>query len=111
MKTEDIDAKSPSDWTPERNIGTLALLGKGVEESGELSTILARCIIQGVAGADPDTGEPNIEALMDEIADVSALNSMIIKRLNLDSEKIWERQARKMAYKSVWIAELDKKYL
>lgn len=110
MKTEDIGTKSLSHWIPEQNIGTLALLGKSSEEINELGAIVARCTIQGVNGINPDTGEPNLDALSDEIADVNALTSLLIKRLGLNAEKIWERQAKKMVYKSTWIDELDRRF-
>lgn len=49
----------PSKWIPMTNLVDLAHLGKLLEECGELTGITARCIIQGIDEADPESGKKN----------------------------------------------------
>lgn len=57
-------------WKAESDPVKLAVLGKLAEELGELTAAVARCIIQGVDGAHPVTGKPNIDWLFEEHIDV-----------------------------------------
>lgn len=107
MKTKDILANPPSTWIPEQNLGTLALLGKSGEECCELGAKLCRAIIQGVFENDPETFEPNILAIQDEIADVRGVLKMLSERLELDNDYISNRAALKIKYKQQWIIDLD----
>ncbi|AID18376.1 hypothetical protein PPF1_63 [Rhizobium phage vB_RleM_PPF1] len=59
-------------WKPEPDVLLHQGLGKACEEAGELTKILARCLIQGIDGVDPGTGKSNRQALFDEIADIDA---------------------------------------
>lgn len=59
-------------WKPEPDVLIHQGLGKACEESGELTKILARCLIQGIDGIDPETAKPNRQALFEEIADIDA---------------------------------------
>lgn len=59
-------------WLPERDLIRRQVLNKLTEEAGELLQIVGRCLAQGLDEADPKTGKPNIEALADEIADITA---------------------------------------
>lgn len=59
-------------WLPENDLIRRQVLNKLTEETGELLQIVGRCLAQGIDHSDPKTGKPNIEALADEIADVSA---------------------------------------
>ncbi|WP_160119678.1 hypothetical protein [Rhodovarius lipocyclicus] len=61
-----------SPWMPERDPVRLAILGKLAEEASELAARANRCIIQGPAEVDPDSGRSNIVELQREIADVRA---------------------------------------
>lgn len=96
----------PSKWIPVANEVDLAHLGKLGEELGELSAIVSRCIIQGIDGADPETGKPNLLALQEEIADVRAMSQLAIERFNLAEGEIVFRAQRKVAMKRTWHAML-----
>lgn len=61
-----------SPWFPEQDRIRLAALGKLIEECNELAGRAARCIIQGLHEADPDTGRTNAAELEREMADVTA---------------------------------------
>lgn len=108
MKTEDIPDKIASIWIPESNFGTLALLGKSGEECCELGAKLCRAMIQGISESDPESGETNIAAIQDEIADVRGVLEMLSSRLNLNNEYIINRANKKISFKQPWIAELDR---
>ena len=53
-------------WVPTTNLMNLRRLGKTGEEVNELGAICARCIIQGLDGIDPKTGEMNLDKLADD---------------------------------------------
>lgn len=92
----------PSKWIPITCLLDLAHLGKLGEETSELSRIAFRCIIQGVAEADPETQKPNNIALQEEIADVFATAELVIERWKLDRTAIHQRRERKIAMKRAW---------
>lgn len=92
----------PSKWIPMTNLIDLAHLGKLGEETGELIGIVSRCVIQGIGESDPETGKPNVQALMEEIADVYAMGELAIERFGLDREEISKRKLRKMNMKREW---------
>jgi NTP pyrophosphatase (non-canonical NTP hydrolase) len=107
MKTEDIPNKPPTPWKPYTNTErALAVLGKSAEETAELNQILARCMIQNLESANPDTGKPNREALEEEIADVIAQIHLLIDEFDLDRAKIMNRVHRKQAYQKSWYSQL-----
>lgn len=89
-------------WVPTTDPGELRLLGKASEEAGELVTVLARCIIQGLAGKDPRTGKDNRMWLEEEIADVEAACDMLKHELGLDIKGIAERAVVKRARLKEW---------
>jgi NTP pyrophosphatase (non-canonical NTP hydrolase) len=103
MKTEDIDGKRPSKWIPITDLKTLAALGKLAEEVNELGAIIARSIIQGLNGANPETGNINVDDLEKEIADVRGLSALVIRQLGLDEAAIAERAEKKRQMKRDWI--------
>ncbi len=96
----------PSKWVPMTNLIDLAHLGKMGEEAGELSSIISRCIIQGIDECDPETGKPNRLALAEEIADVMATSELAIERFDLDEGFISLRIERKKNMKRAWHAML-----
>lgn len=59
-------------WHPIADPVDLKHLGKLGEETGELSRIVSRTIIQGMTGIDPETGEMNCQNFAKEMADVIA---------------------------------------
>lgn len=92
----------PSPWQPERDPLALAVLGKFAEELGEASTIVARCIIQGIAESEPVTGKPNADALENEIADVLAGCAVVIAHFGLRKSLIDRRIDRKVSHLKAW---------
>lgn len=106
MKTEDIDGHRPSKWIPITDLQTLAALGKLAEECGELSAIIARCVIQGLNGVNPETGEINDDDLQKEIADVRGLSQLVIRQFGFDDAFIAERAEKKYQMKREWLEML-----
>lgn len=92
----------PSKWIPMTNLVDLAHLGKLGEECGELSSIVSRCIIQGIDECDPETGKPNRLALEEEIADVMAMAELAIFRFCLNALRLETRRERKIEMKRAW---------
>lgn len=107
METKDIG--EPSDWQPISDKVVLAFLGKLAEEASELSGIIARTIIQGLDGVNPETKKPNIIALAEEIADVRAMSAIAVKELHLNWLTILERVERKQKMKNKWLDMLRTK--
>lgn len=99
----------PSKWIPMTNLVDLAHLGKLLEECGELTGITARCIIQGIDEADPESGKKNHLALTEEIADVVAMSELAIERFLLDRDLIKVRIERKRAMKRAWHAMIEER--
>lgn len=83
-------------WLPETDPVTHQALGKAAEEAGELTQILSRCLIQGLAAKDPKTGQPNVERLAEEMADMDAAISWLFELLDLDTETHNDRADRKL---------------
>jgi hypothetical protein len=104
METKDIGR--PSKWLPITDQRALAALGKLAEECNELGAIIARCIIQGLDGVNPDTGKININDLQKEIADVRGLSTLVIQHFELDESNIAERAEKKRRMKVEWIRML-----
>lgn len=57
-------------WVPVTDPVLIKHLGKLTEELGELTSSVARCLIQGVDALHPVTGKPNRQWLQEEITDV-----------------------------------------
>ena len=98
MPTNDI----VSPWIPMTDPVDCKVLGKLMEESGELCSAAARCFIQGIDEAEPITGKVNREWLQDELADVQASIEVTIERFALDAATIAERKERKKALLRQW---------
>lgn len=102
------DDYSEKPWQPITDRGDLKHLVKLAEECAELSKILARCVIQGMDGVDPSTGEVNRVALQNEIADVAASSTLAVERFDLDMQKILVRSVEKTEKLRGWHAALDR---
>jgi NTP pyrophosphatase (non-canonical NTP hydrolase) len=89
-------------WQPETNKVNLAVLGKLLEELGELTAIVSRCIIQGIDEQEPTTKISNKVALQNELADVEAGLFVATIHFNLDYQTIAIRRARKIEHKLEW---------
>jgi hypothetical protein len=94
----------PSPWHPITDPVDIKHLGKLAEELNEAGAAVARCLIQGVDEAEPETGRPNRLWLQDEIADVLANAELVVERFTLDREAMAARAARKTAFLRRWHA-------
>lgn len=93
-----------SPWQPITDPLHLKLLGKLLEELNEAGSAAARCLIQGMDGAEPDTGKVNREWLEDELADVMANISLVAAGFEMDWDRMNARIARKRANLQAWHA-------
>ncbi len=98
---------SVNPWVPMTNLLDLKHLGKLGEETGELSSAVARCIIQGIDGAEPVTGKINREWLEDEIADVKNNIELVTEHFGLDWKRIEARVEKKRALLKIWHGMLE----
>ena len=94
--------KAPNPWQPEQDRIRLAVLGKLLEELGEATAIVARCIIQGIDEYEPVTKKLNRAELLKELADVAATSLMAAELFQLDSVETYRRVQRKVAHLRAW---------
>jgi hypothetical protein len=83
-------------WVPITDMHDIAIIGKAIEESNELGSRLARCLIQGWDAIDPDPkhkGKTNRELLADEAADLYACLDIIERNKGIKADR--NRVARK----------------
>ena len=93
----------PQPWVPMSDPKAIKVIGKALEERGEVVAALARCLIQGIDAADPSTGKPNREWLEDEMADEVGTWRMVGKLFMLDMDRIAERANRKEDFLAKWL--------
>jgi NTP pyrophosphatase (non-canonical NTP hydrolase) len=98
--------RDASPWTGEPSRTRRAILGKLVEELGELNAALGRCIIQGVNEVHPVTKKPNLEWLMEEIADVQNMISFVQEYSSHDREAFHKRMEAKRVHITAWLAQI-----
>ncbi len=91
-------------WTPTTDLMTLRRMGKLTEELGELQSVAARVVIQGIDEIDPGSGKVNRQRLEHEIADVMAQCAVTISAFRLDSRAIEARQLEKEKQMAEWEA-------
>ena len=72
-----------SPWEPVSDRTDLKLLGKLLEELGELTSVVSRCLIQGIDEVQPVTGKSNRLWLEEEYADVYANMLLVAHRFDL----------------------------
>jgi NTP pyrophosphatase (non-canonical NTP hydrolase) len=94
-----------SPWIPTSNPRDLKILGKALEEAGEYTSAVARCLIQGIDESEPVTGKPNRQWLEEEIADVMATVSFLAG-FGLDVDFIEARAEKKREQLNQWF-EMD----
>lgn len=104
----DFDEKTgeAADWFPITDPLHIGMLGKLAEETGELSAAIARCLIQGMNGAEPTTFKINRQWLQEEISDVIAMMAFVRNEFNLDEVEISKRVHRKIEFKTPWFGYL-----
>lgn len=89
-------------WHPMKDTVDIKHLGKLGEETGELSAIISRCLIQGIYEQEPVTGKFNVNALEEEIADVLANIDLVVQRFNLNKGFILIRREEKVKRLTDW---------
>lgn len=98
-----VDAdKLLSPWIPMKKPIDLKILGKLLEELGEATAAISRCVIQGIDEVEPITNKPNIEWLEDELADVIAGINIATAHFALDEERMNDRAEKKMKRLLKW---------
>jgi len=93
-----------SKWVPTTDLMTLRRMGKLTEELGELQSVAARVVIQGIDEVDPGSGKVNRQRLLDELADVQAQIGCTLLAFDLDQAYLARRVAEKMRQMSEWEA-------
>ena len=97
--------KDASPWKPVRDPLTLKILGKLVEELGELTSAVSRCIIQGIEERHPETGKSNRQWLLEELSDVYASVGLLTNHIEVTDEEYdagTERVRRKKEHLRGW---------
>ena len=89
-------------WHPMTDPVDLKHIGKLLEELGELTAALSRCMIQGVDECEPVTGKRNRDWLEQEVADVLAGIELLTEHFSLDKSGIYERSNRKKVGLRSW---------
>ena len=89
-------------WFPTTDLLALAILGKALEETGEATSALARCLIQGIDESEPVTAKPNREWLEDELADNAATFAYVVRHFGLNEDRMNARADAKMAHLERW---------
>lgn len=98
-------------WYLEEDVFLRRRLGKLGEEMGELISIKDRILIQGLEGCDPKSKKENLQALMEECADVVTQIELLSDQLDFDMDKFYERVKFKKNSMIKWeelLAENDK---
>jgi NTP pyrophosphatase (non-canonical NTP hydrolase) len=89
-----------------KDTNSVRALGKALEELGECTSAVARCLIQGIDEREPISGKPNYVWLSQEIADVYAQFEILIDHFNLDLAEIHQRRRDKVKQMEEWRAML-----
>lgn len=89
-------------WHVETDKFRIRRLGKALEELGELTSVLARCIIQGVDEVDPSSGEVNRLRMQKEGADVYTQLSHLVDAFDLDQSDMLDRIGYKTDSMATW---------
>jgi len=89
-------------WHPMSNPVDVKHLGKLLEELGELTAAVSRCLIQGIDESEPITGKSNRVWLEEEIADVEACIDLVMERFNLNYRDILNRTMKKRDRLKSW---------
>jgi hypothetical protein len=104
MDTAD-NLRDANPWRAEPDPVKLTILGKLLEELGELTAAASRCVIQGVDAVHPVTEKPNTDWLAEEMIDVESMLVFLRKYvLNLTGAPIDKRMERKRAHIEQWLA-------
>ena len=96
------DMKMSDPWHPVTDPVTLKHLGKLLEELGEATAAVSRCLIQGIDECDPITKKPNREWVEDELADVAAGIALNVNHFGLNKTRMTHRTNQKIMKLHVW---------
>lgn len=91
-----------SAWHVETDAYRIRRLGKALEELGELTSVLARCIIQGVDEVDPSSGEINRMRMQKEGADVYTQLAHLVDAFDLNQSDMLARIGYKTDSMATW---------
>lgn len=103
MNTDEIKDTKLNSWHPITDVKDLKVLGKLLEELGELTSAVSRCIIQGMDERHPITQKSNRVWLEEEIADVAATIELAFNRFGFDVGHLERRQLLKLELLSEWV--------
>ena len=92
-------------WQPVTDKVTVKRLSKLMEEAGELISVCARCLAQGLDGVNPDNGKSNRRWLEEELSDVAANLDLVHEHFTLDTDFIQARMAEKRERQLQWQPE------
>lgn len=99
---EKVWIENPNPWHPITDPVDLKHLGKLLEELGEATSAVSRCVIQGIDECEPSTGKPNRQWLQDELADVLANIRLVVERFGLNETDMKARAFKKIQHLSQW---------
>lgn len=97
----------PNPWIPMNKPIDLKHLGKLLEELGEATSAVSRCLIQGIDEYEPETNKQNREWLEDELADVMANINLVTLHFELDEDRMNRRMEKKALHLKKWHEMLD----
>ena len=102
LAEQDVATRLASPWQPMPDKTDLKHLGKLLEELGELTSAVSRCLIQGIDEVQPVTGKSNRLWLEEEYADVYAGMLLVARRFGLRADFVHQRMDEKVAYLKNW---------
>lgn len=84
-------------WVPIKDPKVQRRFGKTLEELGELTSAVSRCLIQGIDECEPVTGKPNRQWLLEELADVEVQTLRILRMLQMSPQEnnLYEERLRR----------------
>ena len=108
MTDETGGLPEPNPWHPMRDPADIRHLGKLLEELGECTAAVSRCLIQGIDEHEPVTGKPNRQWLREELADVLANVRLVANRFFVEElDMIEVRAAKKQQQLQKWHAMVE----
>lgn len=91
-----------SPWSPLKDPNEIKLIGKTLEELGELTQALSRSLIQGINEEMPDSKKTNRVWVEEEIADSLAMIYILMAVFKLNNDKMSDRARKKIAFFNSW---------
>lgn len=91
-----------SPWSPLKDPNEIKLIGKTLEELGELTQALSRSLIQGIDEEMPDSKKTNKVWVEEEIADSLAMIYILMAAFELNNDKMSDRARKKISFFNSW---------